>query len=627
MCAGTLFVAADTPSLPLRTCMLCRKLPHRCFGVEEPRFCSSMSSKLCSSSIWILDPTTTPPATPACDDGTGIDCVHVARFGKCQDYRLKPQCQLACGFCTADTAKPTTGARAPVLFRQQCPVTCNTCTSTSTTSSSTASSSTSTRTTATPTTAAGGHACARIELDPEGQGVGGYKGPVLGNIKHRNSPGGKVWAFNECAEACSNSDYAVAAGFEPTSKVCTYFLLSKSRGCVLKTKRRAFVPNDGRGDVTDHADCGSPKPATEAPLTKPAPATKPSSNTKPQPTTTLLSTKLPATKPPATKLSATTMAVSVPSTTRTNPTTRSNAATTVPMPAQCTAYPHPGNAYAGHIISMFNKAHLDGYVGDPSRCAVLCASNIACAYYSVSTDRNKGCVLKSNRKGRPVSKSTYVGHGECGHVMPATCKLLGTHEGFSRFKSGPWEAIKSIRNAAGCAQKCASTKGCVYWLVHNGNGCFLNDAQKGTLLAARKNFLHHGSCAPPTSTAIPMSTTAATSVCPGGATYNFEPPIPNRQGLAEFHLGSSPPVRSVKTAEACALLCIHDDRCAGFVFGSPTDRGNTAVAATCFLYSDKGVRGKLPTASGVYLYLSRHRLNNQCRSPPTAPPSKATPAP
>ena len=546
-----------------------------------------MSSKLCTSSIWIPDPTT----------------------------------------------------RAPVLFRQQCPVTCNTCTSTSTTSSSTASStSTITTTKATTTTAAttatttgtfvastggakattsGRHACTRIELDPEGKGEGGYKGPAIGYVKHRDSPGGKVWAFEECASACSNPDYAVAAGFKPTSKVCSYFLLSKSRGCVLKTKRRTFLPNDGRGDVTDHADCGATTtPATKAPLTTPPPATKPSPVTTPQSTT-----KLPATKPPATKPPATTAPARASSTARTSPATTASAATTTTMPARCTAYPHSSNAYAGPIIEMFNDAHPGGYVGDVGRCAALCASNVACTYYSTSTDRGKGCVLKSNRRGKPVTKSAYVGHGACSHEMPATCKLLGTSEGYSRYRTGPWERIKTIRNAAGCAQKCASTPGCTYWLVHNSNGCHLNNKQTGTLVTGKKAFMHHGSCAAPAATAAPTSTPAATPVCPGGAMYNFEPPIPGRQGLAGFLLGSQPAAGSVAAAAACALLCVRNDRCAGFVFGSPTDRSVTAATPACFLYSDDGVRGKLPTAAGVELYLSRRRLANQCRAPPTAPTS------
>ena len=49
--------------------------------------------------------------------------------------------------------------------------------------------------------------------------------------------------------------YGVQVGFKASTKICTYFLLSAQRGCVLKTKRAGFWPNDQASTVTDHADC------------------------------------------------------------------------------------------------------------------------------------------------------------------------------------------------------------------------------------------------------------------------------------------------------------------------------------------------------------------------------------
>ena len=222
-----------------------------------------------------------------------------------------------------------------------------------------------------------------------------------------------------------------------------------------------------------------------------------------------------------------------------------------------------------------------------------------------------------------MSKSSYVGHGKCSHEMPATCDLLGTNEGDRKFRSTPWKPIKGIRNAGGCAQTCASTEGCTYWLVHKTQGCWLNDGQKGSLLMGKMALLYHGSCtrnpASAPSTSVSTSAPAADKVCPGGATYNFEPPIPNRQGITGFELDAQPQVGGVRTVLDCALLCIGHSRCAGFVFGNlgpaaGQDLGGTADATpSCSLYSAVGVRGMLPKVAGMDLYLSRHLLINKCR--------------
>jgi len=45
----------------------------------------------------------------------------------------------------------------------------------------------------------------------------------------------------------------------------------------------------------------------------------------------------------------------------------------------------------------------------------------------------------------------------------------------------------------GCAQKCAETQACGYWLVHNSKGCILKKAATAALVA-KKSFLSHGTC-------------------------------------------------------------------------------------------------------------------------------------
>jgi len=86
----------------------------------------------------------------------------------------------------------------------------------------------------------------------------------------------------------------------------------------------------------------------------------------------------------------------------------------------------------------------------------------------------------------------------------------------------------------------------------------------------KKALLHHGSCtrtpaSAPTSVSTSLSTSApaADKVCPGGTTCNFEPPIPNRQGVAGFELDAQPQVGGVRTVLDCALSCIGHSRCAG----------------------------------------------------------------
>ena len=221
--------------------------------------------------------------------------------------------------------------------------------------------------------------CTQIKLDPAGKGEGGYNGPVVGNVPHKSSPDGKAWTFDECALACNSPDYAAAVGFKATIKVCGYFLLSEQRGCVLKTKKRAFVPNYSGSTVTDHADCGTPAPGATTTATRPLtrPATMAPVTTQPptvSPATTPQDTETPSTKqPPATA----TPAISSGAT--------AAATTPVAMPATCTAHPHSSNGYDGPIIAKYNDAHPGGHVGDPNQCAALCAPATSRARTTLST--------------------------------------------------------------------------------------------------------------------------------------------------------------------------------------------------------------------------------------------------
>ena len=164
------------------------------------------------------------------------------------------------------------------------------------------------------------------------------------------------------------------------------------------------------------------------------------------------------------------------------------------VPDTCTAFPKAGKAYAGPVIMKYDKNHPDGLVTDVAKCAQLCAANIECTYFSVSSQGSKGCVLKTNRRGSPVSAGHYLGHGSCEHAMPSDCKQLGVGEGHKGFKKQNIGIRKNIRNSAGCAQLCAATTGCAYWLVNNRLGCVLNTMKRGDVKQKPKGFLFHGEC-------------------------------------------------------------------------------------------------------------------------------------
>ena len=77
--------------------------------------------------------------------------------------------------------------------------------------------------------------------------------------------------------------------------------------------------------------------------------------------------------------------------------------------------------------------------------------------------------------------------------MPAGCVTTNSGEGYSKFKKKNLGAFKSIKNDGGCAQKCAATAGCAYWVVHNRLGCVLNTEGTGRL-QTKKAFMFQGTC-------------------------------------------------------------------------------------------------------------------------------------
>ena len=159
----------------------------------------------------------------------------------------------------------------------------------------------------------------------------------------------------------------------------------------------------------------------------------------------------------------------------------------------CTVLQKRGVAYNGPIVAKYNNAGGATPITDVAACAQKCAANTECTYFAVNKSPSKGCVLKSNRRGSPIKHAAFLGHGTCEHAVPASCATTGTGQGWSKFKKNNLGSYKNIKNAGGCAQKCADNAECKYWVVQNGLGCLLNSAGAGRLLT-KKGFMFHGTC-------------------------------------------------------------------------------------------------------------------------------------
>ena len=100
---------------------------------------------------------------------------------------------------------------------------------------------------------------------------GGYGGRVIGRVKHKLSPDGTAWTWQQCAAMCLNYDgYRSSNGlnYEGADEKCVYFLLSAQKGCVLKVNQEKFTPNTGRNTVLANGVCTRTCPTgTSAPTT------------------------------------------------------------------------------------------------------------------------------------------------------------------------------------------------------------------------------------------------------------------------------------------------------------------------------------------------------------------------
>ena len=157
------------------------------------------------------------------------------------------------------------------------------------------------------------------------------------------------------------------------------------------------------------------------------------------------------------------------------------------------------------------KQDGDTPIVNPTLCALKCSQTPGCTYYVSRAARSKGCILKSHKRGKPTPNADILGHGHCAHELPLACtelrqtlapaladtsRIFGsrTFEAYHRYNIHNIGSFRDVTNAGGCAQKCAETSGCKYWVVTAKRGCVLNTKKRGRLERKTKLYMYHGEC-------------------------------------------------------------------------------------------------------------------------------------
>ena len=230
--------------------------------------------------------------------------------------------------------------------------------------------------------------------------MGAFGGRAIGSAKPSAAPNKVQWTWVECADRCTDDER------------CVYFLVSKSKGCVLKSTKGKFTPNTGASVAMMHGDC--PNPAlTAAPQMTRLPTSEPATPT-PERTSTAT--------PPSNFVGA----------------------------SECIVLKRVGKAYAGRTVAQFNNADGAEAITDTNECAAKCKEDLRCVYFSVNKGKSKGCSLKSTRRGSALSSTAYLGHGTCTHAVPPTCKVMETGKGDRNFMKNPLATFLSVINAVRC---------------------------------------------------------------------------------------------------------------------------------------------------------------------------------
>ena len=143
--------------------------------------------------------------------------------------------------------------------------------------------------------------------------------------------------------------------------------------------------------------------------------------------------------------------------------------------------PHPG-VFAVGAASMYLLGDADLAPGQAFGWALHSARRAA-----------KEIVRQLGAQGSPLTLQTHEACAEStGGGFPSHCTKLVTHGGAHR--SGPIiKVFADVMNATSCAIKCSADSRCVYWTIHNTNGCQLRpDKRKFVESLSFRNG--HGDC-------------------------------------------------------------------------------------------------------------------------------------